>query len=100
MENRQRSRNYPLHHRLAFFAAPHTGSVGKSAARGQEARATWKVAVPTKFIEEESFKLKAAEFAGSIQRWDEISWAITHDIARNPHFVVPPCWASRTSMQS
>jgi hypothetical protein len=45
---------------------------------------------PYEIVEEESFKLNAAEFAGSVRRWDEISWAITHDIARNPHFVVPP----------
>jgi hypothetical protein len=50
---------------------------------------------PHDIIEEEPFKLQAAEFAGSVQRWDEISWAITHDIARHPHFVVPPVIGTR-----
>jgi len=45
---------------------------------------------PYEIIEDELFKFQAAEFAGSIKRWDEISWGFTHTIAMNPHAIVPP----------
>jgi len=39
---------------------------------------------PWSLVEGEYFKEQAAEYAGSIRRWDEISMAITFGVARNP----------------
>ena len=48
------------------------------------------LSVPYEIKEDDLFAAQAAEFAGSIRRWDEISWGITHTIAMNPHAIVPP----------